>query len=160
MIQRCQIHKKRNVLSHLPESEQANVGLAISKAYLEFEHENAEKQLLLLAGNLEHRYPKAAASLLEGLDETLTVHSLRLPAKLRKTLSSTNPMESANSVAASCVRRITNWRDGEMILRHMAAGFLEVEKSFRRITGYREMPFLLSALSQSISSSILNSKLA
>lgn len=160
VIQRCQVHKKRNVLSHLPESEQANVGLAISKAYLEFEHENAEKQLLLLAGNLEHRYPKAAASLLEGLDETLTVHRLKLPAKLRRTLSNTNPMESANSIAASCVRRITNWKDGEMILRHMAAGFLEAEKSFRRITGYREMPFLLSALSEDTNSSIPISKLA
>lgn len=160
VIQRCQVHKKRNVLSYLPESEQANVGLAISKAYLEFDHENAEKGLLLLAENLEHRYPKAAASLLEGLEETLTVHRLKLPAKLRKTLSTTNPMESANSIAASCVRRITNWKDGEMILRHMAAGFLEAEKSFRRITGYREMPFLLSALSESLNSPIPNSILA
>ena len=110
-IQRCQVYKKRNVLSRLPDSEQDNVGLAISAAYLEFDYKPAKKQLLNLAASLESRYP-----------------------------------------AAACVRRITNWKDGEMILRHMAAGFLEAEKSFRRITGYRELPFLVSALEKEIAS--------
>jgi transposase-like protein len=153
VIQRCQVHKKRNVLSYLPQSEQTNVGLAISKACLEFDFEEAHNQLLLIAGNLENCYPNAANSLLEGLDETLTVHRLKVPAKLRRTLSNTNAMESANSVAASCTRRVTNWRDGEMILRHMAAGYLEAERGFRRITGYREIPFLLAALNESATNS-------
>lgn len=146
VIQRCQVHKKRNVLSYLPQSEQANVSLTISKAYLEFDYDKANNLLHALADNLENRYPNAAASLREGLEETLTVHRLKIPGILRKTLSNTNAMESANSVAASQVRRIANWRDGEMILRHFAAAFLEAEASFRRVSGYREIPFLVSAL--------------
>lgn len=146
VIQRCQVHKKRNVLSYLPQSEQANVSLAISKAYLEFDYDKASKQLYLLADNLENRYPNAAASLREGLEETLTVHRLKVPGILRKTLANTNAMESANSVAAAHVRRIANWKDGEMILRHFAAAFLEAEASFRRVSGYRETPFLVAAL--------------
>lgn len=145
-IQRCQVHKKRNVLSHLPKSEQSNVGLALSRAYLEFDYDNAKKELLLIAENLDHRYPAAANSLREGLEETLTVHRLQLPALLRHTLRSTNPIESANSVCMGIVRRIKNWKNGETILRNIAAGFLEAEKSFRRINGYGQIPLLISSL--------------
>jgi len=146
LIQRCQVHKKRNVLSHLPQSEQATIGLAVSRAYLEFDFDKALHQMNLIADNLEYRYPDAAASLKEGLEETLTVHRLNLPGLLRKTLSSTNAIESANSVAAGIVRKTSKWRDGEMILRHMAAGFLEAERGFRRIQGYRQIPILKNAL--------------
>lgn len=145
-IQRCQVHKKRNVLSHLPKSEQSNIGLAISRAYLEFDYDKAKKELLLIADNLVGRYPTAASSLLEGLEETLTVHRLQIPGLLRQTLCSTNPIESANSVCMSIVRRIKNWKNGEMVLRNIAAGFLEAEKSFRRIKGYRQIPVLISSL--------------
>ena len=145
-IQRCQVHKKRNVLSHLPESEKANIGIAISLAYMEFGYEDALSQLNRIAGSLEGRYPSAAASLSEGLEETLTVHRLGVPGLLRKTLSSTNAMESANAAAAGVVRRISKWRDGEMVLRHMAAGFLEAERGFRRVQGYRDIPRLVAAL--------------
>jgi len=145
-IQRCQVHKKRNVLSHLPISEQTNVGAAISRAYMEFEYGNALRQLKTLADNLDGRYPDAAASIMEGLEETLTVHRLSVQGLLRKTLSSTNAIESANSVAAGVVRRVKKWRDGEMILRHMAAGFLEAERGFFRVKGYKQIPALMTAL--------------
>jgi transposase-like protein len=145
-IQRCQVHKKRNVLSHLPKSEQSNVSLALSRAYLEFDYDKAKKELTLIADNLMGRYPTAAASLLEGLEETLTVHRLAIPGLLRQTLCSTNPMESANSVCMGIVRRIKNWKDGKMVLRNITAGFLEAEKSFRRIKGYRQIPVLTSSL--------------
>lgn len=141
-IQRCQVHKKRNVLSRLPDSEKENVSAAISLAYLEFEYDAAKTQLERLADNLDSRYPGAAASLREGLDETLTVHRLRLPGLLRQTLASTNAMESANSVCAGILRRVSNFRDGKTTLRHAAAGFLEAERAFRRIKGYRQMPLL------------------
>ena len=156
-IQRCQVHKKRNVLAHLPLSEQENVGLAISRAYLEFDYEEAKRQLELLAGNLEYRYPDAAASLMEGLDETLTVHRLEIPALLRKTLANTNAMESANSVAASIVRRVKKWTTGGMILRHMAVAFCEAERGFRRIKGYRQIPFLIAALNRDTGGSFRDS---
>lgn len=150
VIQRCQVHKKRNVQEQLPKSEQANVGLALSKAYLEHEYDKARRALEHVANDLEDRYPKAAASLREGLEETLTVHRLGIPGLLRQTLSNTNAMESANSVAASVLKRVKHWKDGEQILRYAAAGFVEAEKSFRRIKGYRQIPLLLEALSREL----------
>jgi transposase-like protein len=146
LVQRCQVHKKRNVLSHLPKSEQSNVGIAINRAYLEFDFTKAKKELMLVYHNLEHRYPKAAASLLEGLEETLTVHRLEVPGLLRQSLCSTNPMESANSVCMGYARRIKNWKSGDMILRNITAGFMEAEKSFHRVKGYRQIPLLISSL--------------
>jgi transposase-like protein len=146
LIQRCQVHKKRNVLSYLPESEQSTVGLRISRAYLEHDLAKAKRALKTIADDIQSRYPSAAASLREGLEETLTVHSLGLPGLLRKTLSNTNAIESANSVCMGVLRRVSRFRDGEMILRHAAAGYLEAERTFRRIKGYRELPFLTAAL--------------
>jgi transposase-like protein len=145
-IQRCQVHKKRNVLANLPESEQANISIAISNAYLEFDYKEAYAKLKLIADNLERRYPSAAGSLREGLEETLTVSRLGVPGLLRKTLSNTNAIESANATAAGIVRRISKWRDGEMLLKHMAAGFMEAERGFRRVQGYRQIPFLIESL--------------
>jgi len=154
-IQRCQVHKKRNVLEHLPESAKADIGLRISMAYLEFSYDAAKKQLLQLCTELERTYPDAANSLLEGLEETLTVHRLQVPGLLRKTLASTNPIESGNSVARTVSGRTKNWRDGSMILKHMAAAYLSAEQSFRRINGYKQIPFLINALSSVDSSSAI-----
>lgn len=146
VIQRCQVHKKRNVLAHLPDSEKENVSAAMSLAYREFEYEKAKSALELMAENLEYRYPSAASSLREGLDETLTAHRLKLPGLLRLTLSSTNAMESANSTCAGVLRRVSHFRDGRMTLRHAAAGFLEAERGFRRIKGCKQMPTLIHSL--------------
>jgi len=146
VIQRCQVHKKRNVLSKLPESEQANVGLLLSNAYLEFEYDEALSKLQQIMKKIETRYPSAAASLKEGMEETLTVHRLKLPGLLRKTLSNTNALESANSTCAGIIRRVTHFKNGEVALRQAVAGFMEAERSFCRIRGYREIPILQSAL--------------
>ena len=151
IIQRCQVHKKRNVLSYLPESEQANVSIKMSLAYREFDYEPAKKKLNELAVSLENRYPKAAASLLEGLEETLTVNKLKVPGMLRETLLSTNPIESANSVCRGIIRRVSNFKNGATALRYAAAGFMEAEHGFRRIKGYRQLPFLNEILSKHIS---------
>jgi transposase-like protein len=148
VIQRCQVHKKRNVLAHLPESEQTRVSIAMTMAYREFEYARSKSALELLFKDLADRYPKAADSLREGLEETLTVHRLKLPGLLRQTLSSTNVMESANSVCMGVIRRVCNFKDGAMTLRYAAAGFLEAERGFRRIKGYRQIPVLLSALAR------------
>ena len=148
VIQRCQVHKKRNVLSYLPESEQANVSLAMTTAYREFEYVKAKASLELLADNLAYRYPKAADSLREGLEETLTAHRLKLPGLLRQTLSSTNAMESANSGCMGIIRRACNFKNGAMTLRYAAAGFLEAERGFRRIKGYKQISILQNALAR------------
>ncbi len=101
---------------------------------------------MLLASNLKYRYPKAAASLLEGLEETLTVHKLKVPGLLRETLCSTNPMESANASCRSIIRKVSNFKDGEMALRHAAAGFMSAEKGFHKIRGYKQMGVLTAML--------------
>ena len=154
VIQRCQVHKKRNVLSYLPESAQANVSITMTMAYREFDYETAKSKLLDIASDLEYKYPKAAASLLEGLEETLTVHRLKVPGVLRETLCSTNPMESANSACRGIIRRVSNFRDGEMALRYAAAGFIEAERGFRRIKGYRQLPVLSAMLASECSDSL------
>ena len=146
LIQRCQVHKKRNVLSYLPKSEQTNISKSLTMAYREFDYTNAKDQLLSIVRRLETRYPKAATSLLEGLEETLTVHRLKIPGLLRETLCSTNPMESANSACRGIIRRVSNFKDGEMALRHVAAGFMGAEQGFKRIRGYKHMPVLLAML--------------
>ena len=146
VIQRCQVHKKRNVLSHLPESEKSRVGKSISLAYMEFEEEEARRKLYLIERELRMRYPAAADSLREGLDETLTVHKLKMPGLLRQTLASTNAIESANSVCAGVIRKVTRFKTGEDAIRQAAAGYMEAERGFRRIKGYREIPLLQAAL--------------
>lgn len=146
LIQRCQVHKKRNVLSHLPDSVKANTSINMTMAYREFDYETAKSKLMTIASELEYKYPKAAASLLEGLEETLTVHRLKVPGVLRETLCSTNPIESANSACRGIIRRVSNFRDGEMALRYAAAGFIEAERGFRRIKGYRQLPILSAML--------------
>lgn len=146
LIQRCQVHKKRNVLSYLPKSEQANISKDLTMAYKEFEYAEARDQLLSIAKRLEDRYPKATASILEGLEETLTVHRLKVPGLLRETLCSTNPMESANSACRGIIRRVSNFKDGKMALRHAAAGFMGAERGFKRVRGYKHMGVLLAML--------------
>ena len=148
VIQRCQIHKKRNVLSHLPESEKGHVGKSISLAYMEFDEAEAKRKLILVEREIRMRYPAAADSLLEGLDETLTVHRLKMPGLLRQTLASTNAIESANSVCAGVIRRVSAFKTGEAAIRQAAAGYMEAERGFRRIKGYREIPLLQAALSR------------
>jgi putative transposase len=121
--------------------------MSMTLAYREFGYETAKSKLMDIVGKLEHRYPKAAASLLEGLEETLTVHRLKIPGLLSETLCSTNPMESANSACRGIIRRVSNFKDGEMALRHAAAGFMEAERGFRRIKGYRQLAILTFMLS-------------
>jgi len=153
-IQRCQVHKKRNVLDQLPKSEQANISISLTNAYREFDYDKAKRELELIAGNLEMRYPNATASLLEGLEETLTVHKLGVPGLLRQTVSSTNALESANAVCKGVIRRVCSFKNGEGILRHAAAGFMEAEKGFYRVKGYRQLPLLTNMLLEQEQSNI------
>jgi transposase-like protein len=154
VIQRCQVHKKRNVLSHLPESEKSRVGKSISLAYMEFDEAEAKRKLELVEREIRMRYPAAADSLHEGLDETLTVHKLKVPGLLRQTLASTNAIESANSVCAGVIRRVTNFKTGEAAIRQAAAGYMEAERGFRRIKGYRELPLLQAVLARQCGQSV------
>lgn len=146
VIQRCQVHKRRNVEAHLSEEHHEELGQRLSAAYHET---NATQALTLLRATvkwLRRISPAAAASLEEGLEETLTVVRLGVPELLRKTLATTNPIESAFSVAESVTRRVKRWRDGDMRERWCVAGLVDAERRFNRVKGHKHLPQLLTAL--------------
>jgi transposase-like protein len=146
VIQRCQVHKRRNVAAHLPEKHHEELASRLHAAYQEKNATQARTLLLATVKWLRTISPAAAASLEEGLDETLTVARLGVPELLRKTLATTNPIESAFSVAQSVTRRVKRWRDGDMRQRWCVAGLLDAERRFNRIKGHKHMPQLISAL--------------
>jgi transposase-like protein len=146
LIQRCQVHKKRNVLEHLPESMRDEIGMLISTAYRSSDPQRAMRLLKNIARRLEHAHPGAAASLREGLEETLTVVAFRLPEALARTLSTTNPIENLNGGIRDVSDNVKRWQGGSMVLRWVAAALGEASKGFRRLKGYRDMPKLLAAL--------------
>src|ERR1700736_3558808 len=146
LIQRCREHKKRNVTDALPERLRASVRSAMNQAYATREAKRARRLLDNLARRLEHQHPGAAASLREGLDETLTMMRLGLPENLERVLSSTNLIENLFSRVREIGRRVKRWQSGTMVLRWTAAGVLEAERGFRKVAGYRAMPTLVAAL--------------
>ena len=146
LIQRCRQHKKRNVTEALPERMRSSVLSAMSQAYAMRDPKRARRLLENLARRLERDHPGAAASLREGLEETLTVMRLALPESLERVLSSTNLIENLFSRVREIARRVKRWQGGGMILRWTAAGVLEAERSFRKVAGYRALPKLVAAL--------------
>ena len=145
-IQRCQEHKKRNVADHLPESMRPGVRRAMNQAYECRDAKSAKRQLEALAARLESEHPGAAASLREGLDDTLTVIELNLPERLQLSLRTTNPIDNLIGSVRKVSRRVKRWRGGRVMLRWCGAAVLDAEQRFRRIRGYREMPKLIAAL--------------
>ena len=146
VIQRCQVHKKRNVKAHVPEKHWPELERRLSGAYRETSYETAKASLEATARWLGRINPDAASSLREGLEETLTVVRLGVPGALRRTLATTNPIESALSVTRRVTARVTRWRDGDMRRRWCAAGLLRAEGKFRRVKGHRAIPALVAAL--------------
>jgi transposase-like protein len=150
VVQRCQVHKKRNVLEHLPEKEREAVGKKLDAAWRQTDYDNALRMLKRLADDLEVRHPGAAASLREGLEETLTVVRLGLPELLARSLRSTNCIESAFDKVRGYAHHVKRWRNGRQVLRWSAAGLLAAEKGFNRIKGYRLLPMLAVALEREV----------
>jgi putative transposase len=150
-IQRCQVHKKRNVIDHLPEEYKADVKRKLQNAYAMVEYEAAKKALETLHRELMHINPSAARSLAEGMEETLTVHKLHIPQQLRKTLSSTNVIESAFSIVETVCRNVKRWRDGDHIERWIASSLMIAERQFRKVIGHRQIPILLSSMANAVS---------
>ena len=147
-VQRCQQHKRRNVREHLTEEHQASIDARIAAAYKMTDYDEALKSLELTVRYLERLNPSAAASLKEGLKETLTVHKLGVAGLLRKTLCTTNPIESCFSVTRTITGRVKRWRGGDMVQRWAVASLLRAEKRFNRVKGYREIPKLAFSLQQ------------
>jgi len=145
-VQRCTLHKRRNVADLLPDKEKAWVDAKLVKAFNHPDHELGLRNAKHLAGLLDKTYPGAADSLREGLEEMFTVSRLGIDGRLAKTLITSNPVESMISIARTTNRNVTRWRDGHMVLRWTAAGMLNAERSFRRIKGHKQMPQLVAAL--------------
>ena len=136
-VQRCVQHKQRNVLDHLPERDRPAVKARLRRAWKETDHDQALEQLTSLALEFDRAHPGAAASLREGMEETLTVTRLGITGKLKLTLQSTNPIESMISTVRVIHRNVKHWSSGDMCLRWTAAGMLEAETRFRKVEGYR-----------------------
>jgi putative transposase len=137
------------VLDHLPEAQRTFIGRRLDRAWRETDPERAEAELRELASQLQADHPGAAASLREGLEETLTVTRLGLSSSMLRTFKSTNAIESMISVARTVTGNVKRWRNGEMVLRWTAAGVLEAEKQFRRVNGYGDLQLLRLALQAS-----------
>ena len=148
LVQRCQEHKRRNVIEHLPEDRHASVGRALRDAWNNHDDELAHRQLMRLAMSLQRKYPGAAASLREGLEETLTVQTLGITGALYRTLRTTNPIENLNGSIAHYTRNVKNWKDGEMVLRWVASALSDASKRFRKLRGFADMKSLMKALAK------------
>jgi transposase-like protein len=143
VVQRCQVHERRNVKAHVPERHHAELERRLSEAYHETDNANAKTLLEGTARWLDRLSPDAASSLREGLDETLTVVTLSVPGVLRRTLTATSPIESTLTVTHRVTARVTRWRDGDVRRRWCVAGLLRAESKFRRVKGHQ--PTLLKA---------------
>ena len=150
VVQRCRIHKRRNVKAHLAKGYWPELERRLAEAYGETDYARALALLKKATVWLNGINPDAAASLQEGMEETLTVVRLGVPGKLRRTLSNTNAIESPFSVVEAVTGRVKRWRDGEMRWRWCVAGLLRVEQHFRRVDGYRQLPALPAALERSV----------
>jgi putative transposase len=146
LIQRCRRHKERNVTEHLPEAERPLVQRRLRAAWALGNADQARAELTQLARSLDRQRPGAAASLREGLEQTLTVTRLGVGGSLLQTVESTNPVESMIEIIRDHATRVKRWSSGEMALRWAAAGMLAAEGQFRRVKGYRELPQLALAL--------------
>lgn len=154
LVQRCQEHKRRNVLEHLSEDLQASVGKAMKDAWQSKDPVLAKRQLERLAHSLAKNHPGAAASLREGLDETLTLIGLGIDDALYRTLRTTNPIENLNGLIGHYTRNVKRWRDGQMVMRWIATSLKEAGRGFRAVRGFRDMKRLVTALANAMPAAI------
>lgn len=151
-VQRCRAHKLRNVLGYLPKDDQAQVQ-SILRAAWKLPAKEGMARIKKLAQWLDEKYPSAAASLLEGLEECFTINRLDLPPALHRCLATTNIIESPHAGVRLQTRRVTHWQNGDMVLRWMASAFLRTEKRFKRIMGHRDLWALEAILNPSATAS-------
>ena len=145
-IQRCQVHKARNIAERLPKEAHATVRKALRQAWEMEDAARAEQLIRNLARRLDKEWPGIAATILEGLDEILCVVRLGLPKDLRRSLACTNIIENMNGTIRQVTRNVKRWRDASMALRWTAAGMMEAKKGFRRLMAYKQLPTLKAAL--------------
>ena len=154
LIQRCQEHKRRNVLEHLPDELHAGVNRTLRDAWGSTDAKLAKRQLERLAASLQARHPGAAASMREGLEETLTLQGLGVTGALYRTLRTTNPIENLNGSIANYTRNVKRWKDGLMVQRWVASALSDAGQRFRALRGFRDLPALVRALRANVPSAV------
>jgi transposase-like protein len=154
VIQRCQLHKLRNVCDRLPDALASVVAKRMRMAYHLVDPLLAQAELEGLARSLDRSHPGAAASLREGLAETLTIVRLGVPPTLARTLRSTNSIESMIEICRDHAANVKRWQDGQMVLRWIAAGMGEARRQFRRVNGHLHLSALRVALDQTIATTV------
>ena len=159
-IQRCQVHKARNIMRRLPPALHASVRRVLRQAWELDDAQKAEKLIRNLARRLENEAPGASASILEGLDEMLTVIRLGLPKELRRSLACTNIIENMMGTVRRVCRNVKRWRTASMALRWTAAAMLEAKKGFRKLKAYKQLPALRIALKVHYEKALSNDTLA
>jgi putative transposase len=153
-VQRCQLHKRRNVAEYLPKGAQGDYDRRIRNAYAMTGYAEAKAELQKIFRQLERVNPSAAHSLEEGLEETLTVHRLGVGELLRRSLANTNPIESCLSTVERVARNVKRWHAGDQALRWTATGLLEAERKFRKVKGFRELPALQRKLNPALTEQV------
>ena len=146
VVQRCQLHKQRNVIGHLPNGMHESVKAILEEAWSLSDSKLAKARLERLASSLEADHPSAAASVREGLEESLTLQGLGIEDTLYRKLRSTNAIENLNSGIATYSKNVKRWQGGSMVLRWVSAAIVEAEKKFRRVHGWRDIEKLVRAL--------------
>jgi transposase-like protein len=158
-IQRCQVHKARNITERIAKPLHASVRKALRQAWELDDAEKAEKLIRNLARRLEREAPGVSASILEGIDEILTVTRLGLPVELRRSLACTNVIENMNGTIRQVCRNVKRWRDARMVLRWTGAAMLEAAKGFRRLKARKQLPILRAALAAHQANTVTNPNL-
>jgi putative transposase len=151
-VQRCRAHKLRNVLDYLPKDDKPQVKSLLRAAW-KLDADKGIARIKKLAAWLDQRYPQAAASLLEGLEECFTINRLDIPPALHRCLATTNIIESPHAGVRIQTRRVTHWQNGKMVLRWMASAFLRTEKRFKRIMGHKDLWALEAILNPTVTAS-------
>jgi transposase-like protein len=150
VVQRCTLHKRRNVTDHLPKDQRGWIDQRLARAFNHVDPDKGLRQVKDLARQLEARWPDAAASLREGLDDMFSVRRLGVSDRLARSLTNTNMIESMISVARDTTHHVKRWRNGTMVKRWAAAGMLNAERSFRRLKGCKDMPTLVAELARHV----------
>lgn len=152
LIQRCTIHKRRNVIDHLPKEIAPRIDRRFAAAFAQSNPTTGLARAKAIASEIEADHPDAAASLREGLADMFTVRRIGVSGELARSLTTTNAIESMISVARTTMGNVKRWQDGSMKKRWVAAGMLEAERSFRRLRGCAAMPVLVAALARATTS--------
>jgi len=150
LVQRCTLHKRRNVSDYLPVARRKAIDKRLAGIFANADAAAGLRDARRLAAQLKSAHPDAAGSLLEGLEEMFTVARLGITGALRRSLTNTNCIESMISTVRVVTGRVKTWKDGDMKKRWIATGMIEAQRSFRRVRGHTHMADLVTLIGHAV----------